>query len=150
MQASKSLLEIDSKRPEFVKVLEVEEWFELHKKLDTVRLQEKINFLRTQFNKYKVLFELLFMTFKINFFRFLPVLYDDYYLCFNKLKKNREDKAVNKELRMLGFDIFSLSFENKLAIMFVVLIMLISLFFYLYSMVNKDRSRVNLKKKKNN
>jgi len=150
MQASKSLLEIDSKRPEFVKVLEVEEWFELHKKLDTVRLQEKINFLRTQFNKYKVLFELLFMTFKINFFSFLPVLYDDYYLCFNKLKKNREDKAVNKELRMLGFDIFSLSFENKLAIMFVVLIMLISLFFYLYSMVNKDRSRVNLKKKKNN
>ncbi len=41
--------------PELVKVLELEEWFELHKKLDTVRLQEKINFLRTHFNKYKVI-----------------------------------------------------------------------------------------------
>lgn len=45
--------------PELVKVLELEEWFELHKKLDTVRLHEKINFLRTHFNKYKVIILIL-------------------------------------------------------------------------------------------
>ena len=52
---TKNLLEIDSMKHEFVKVLELEEWFELHKKLDLTRLQEKINFLRTHFNKYKVI-----------------------------------------------------------------------------------------------
>ena len=54
MESSKSLLEIDSMKLELVKVLELEEWFELHKKLDTKRLQEKINFLRSHFNKYQV------------------------------------------------------------------------------------------------
>lgn len=56
MESSKTLLDVDSMNPELIKVLELEEWFDLHKKLDTTRLREKINFLRTQFNKYKVSF----------------------------------------------------------------------------------------------
>ena len=65
MDSSKTLLEIDSMSPELVKILELEEWFELHKKLDTTRLQEKINFLRTQFNKYKVSFHSTFIIFEL-------------------------------------------------------------------------------------
>jgi len=62
-------------RPELVKVLELEEWFELHKKLDTRRLQEKIKFLRTQFNKYKVSFHpFLFFIFEINFIVFKSII----------------------------------------------------------------------------
>lgn len=40
--------------PELIKVLELEEWLELHRKLDTTRLQQKINFLRNHLNKFKV------------------------------------------------------------------------------------------------
>jgi len=41
-------------KSEYIKILELEEWFELHKKVDYNRIKEKVNFLKTHFNKYKV------------------------------------------------------------------------------------------------
>lgn len=38
-------------KPDYIKILELEEWLDLHKKYDVTRIKEKMNFLKTHYNK---------------------------------------------------------------------------------------------------
>jgi len=41
-------------KPDYIKILELEEWYNLHKKYDVKRIREKMNYLKIHYDKFFV------------------------------------------------------------------------------------------------